>query len=116
MKTLQLIQDRKLQIPMTVSWYPAGFCRNEKEFRFCLGCLIQRGLIENLSKAGIQSWDYRITPAGWTYLSGVGAECKEQGFVAMAFKPDLNVVWTDGIFHGIQNAGYPAHRGDNGPR
>ena len=92
--------------------YSVGFCRNETEFRFCLDYLVDRHFVKCIPRPSIPvacvSWDYRIAPAGWAYLEGVGAEAKDQGFVAMAFNPELTPVWTEGLFHGIENAGYKA--------
>jgi hypothetical protein len=89
-----------------------GFCRNIEELRFCLACLVQRELVTNPGIVGVLSWDYQITPSGWTYLTGVTARTEDQGFVAMSFKAELKPVWSEGLFHGIENAGYKALRID----
>jgi hypothetical protein len=88
--------------------YSVGFCHNESEFRFCLEYLAQRQFVMLMPKwDGQESWDYRITPAGWAYLAGVGAESKEQGFIAMAFQSEFSdELNTNGLKPGVAGAGY----------
>ncbi|MFA7175079.1 MAG: hypothetical protein WC340_17025 [Kiritimatiellia bacterium] len=94
--------------------YSVGFCDNKYEFVFCRSYLLDLKVIENVPKplVGQISNDYRITPSGWAYLSGIGADAAEQGFIAMSFKPELKPVSDSGIYPGIKKAGYKPLRID----
>lgn len=85
-----------------------GFCKSNREFVFCFGSLIKRGYIEfKHSSKGSWPFYHLVSPEGWAYLSGIGAETKEQGFIAMAFRlPTSDVLHTDGLNPGIMSAGY----------
>lgn len=94
--------------------YSIGFCHNGSEFDFCIGYLRDLKLIENVPDphGGIRL-AYRITPSGWATLAGIGAEAKDQGFIAMAFRlPTSDVLHTHGLNPGIENAGYKPQRID----
>lgn len=71
------------------------------------------GLVEQTNPPEGADLFYRITPKGWAYLSGIGAEAKDQGFIAMAFKPELKPVSDSGISPGIENARYKPLRIDS---
>lgn len=88
--------------------YSIGFCNNKLEFDFCRSYLLDLKLIENVPNPhGRISVDYRITPSGWAYLSGIGADAEDQGFIAMAFRlPTSDVLHINGLNPGITNAGY----------
>jgi hypothetical protein len=94
--------------------YSVGFCKEPAEFLFCLKYLRDLNLIEHITKKnGEISNEYRITPNGWAHLSGIGAEAKDQGFIAMAFSiPTANSLHIDGLIPGISNAGYTPMRID----
>lgn len=94
--------------------YCVGYCKNQREYWYCLNYLRDLKLVdEKTNTHGIITHDYCITAAGWAYLSGIGAEAKDQGFIAMSFKSELNPVSDLGLYPGIQNAGYKALRIDN---
>lgn len=91
-----------------------GFCATAKECEFCLNYLVDQELVD--SQQGLALGDppgYQITPAGWAYLSGVGADVLPQGFIAMAFglatSNDLHV---EGLRKGIAAAGFKPLRID----
>jgi hypothetical protein len=86
--------------------YSIAYCKTPQEFGYCCGYLKELRYIEyDPSKGSPSSW--RITPSGWSYLSGIGAEGKDQGFIAMAFRlPISDVLHIDGLNPGITNAGY----------
>ena len=92
--------------------YPLAFCLNQKELRFCLDYLVKQNYLENIKIHNEITWDYRITPEGWIYLSGVGADKPDQAFVAMSFKDELTSLWNDGIKAGVAVAGYAPLRID----
>lgn len=90
-----------------------GFCKSNHEFAFCFDSLIKRGYIEfKHSSKGSWQFYHLISPEGWAYLSGIGAEAKDQGFIAMAFKSELNPLSEIGLHVGIENAGYKPLRID----
>lgn len=90
--------------------YSVAFCRTAQEFCFCVEYLKEQKMIsQDRSTSGTS---IRITPDGWAYLSGVGAEVKEQGFIAMSFKPELKPVSESGLYPGIEKAGYKPLRID----
>jgi hypothetical protein len=91
-----------------------GFCQNDGEFRFCMEYLVQRQLVENIvpPRSHAITYNYRITPNGWIYLAGVGADKPDQGFIAMSFRPELDPLWHNGIEEGIKAAGYSPLRID----
>jgi len=95
--------------PIRATDYSVGFCSNKDEFTLCFDLLISNNYIE-LKIEGSKDWKsrwHRITPTGWAYLSGIGADAKEQGFIAMAFRlATSDVLHTDGLNVGIANAGY----------
>lgn len=94
--------------------YSIGFCNNKREFVFCRSYLLDLKLIEYVPDPhGGVSNEYRITPSGWAYLSGIGADAEDQGFIAMSFKPELKPVSDSGLYTGIANAGYKPLRIDS---
>lgn len=99
-----------------ISDFSLGFCKNSDEFKYLLSYLLSLNYIINVPLSGQSaaiSYKYQITPAGWAYLSGIGAEAKEQGFIAMAFcLPTSDVLHKDGLNVGIENAGYKPLRID----
>ena len=95
--------------PTRTTDYSVGFCSNRDEFTLCFDFLLETKYIE-LKKEGPKEWPsywHRITPTGWAYLSGIGSEAKDQGFIAMAFRlPTSDLLHTDGLNVGITSAGY----------
>ncbi|NLX24464.1 MAG: hypothetical protein GXY61_00670 [Lentisphaerae bacterium] len=93
-----------------------GFCENAHECDFCLDFLLNQDLVVKIEAPGFGCPPgYRITPAGWAYLSGIGADVLPQGFIAMAFSPkevadELNMA---GLQKGISAAGYAPRRIDS---
>lgn len=93
--------------------YSLGFCQNNEELHFCAKYLETRGLIEQTDPPEGADLFYRITPAGWIYLSGIGAETKDQGFIAMAFTlASSDMLHVEGLIPGIKTAGYVPMRID----
>lgn len=96
--------------------FSLGFCKNPNELKYLLSYLVSLKHVTNVplkeSPLAI-SYQYQITPSGWAYLSGIGADSKEQGFIAMAFKLALKLVSDCGIYPGIENAGYKPLRIDS---
>jgi len=93
--------------------YSVGFCQSYEELHFCAKYLNDMGFLEQTNPSEGADLFYRITPSGWAYLSGIGVEAKDQGFIAMAFKPELKPVSDSGICPGIENAGYKPLRIDS---
>jgi len=92
--------------------YSIAYCKTPQEFTYCREHLSSCKLIEQ-DRSTQPSFSFRITPAGWAYLSGVGSDTKEQGFIAMAFGlENSNALHTDGHIPGIRNAGYNPMRID----
>jgi hypothetical protein len=80
---------------------------SSQEFDYFLGDLCKRGLIKDTfeTDAGESAGLGQITRMGWDELQpsgGVFGRC----FVAMAFDPDLDAVYSDGIKRAIVNCGY----------
>ncbi len=93
--------------------YSIGFCDCSDELHFCVNYLEKRGLIEYPHPPEGADLLCRITPEGWAYLSGIGAEVKDQGFIAMAFSLDFSNRLRDaGLIPGIEKAGYYPQRID----
>ena len=96
--------------------FSLGFCKNTDEFKYLLSYLVGLKYLTNVPLTGLPaaiSNKYQITPSGWAYLSGIGVEAKDQGFIAMAFKLELKPVSDCGISPGIENAGYKPLRIDS---
>jgi len=91
-----------------------GFCQNQAELLYILDLLVTRGYVQRKEVPHMMdiTWPYIITPEGWLYLAGVGAEKPDQGFIAMWFDDSLNSLWHDGIEAGIRSAGYSPLRID----
>lgn len=92
-----------------------SYSRHAEELIFCANYLESRYFItpEPNNGSDDNTHYYTITPNGWAYLSGVGSEAKDQGFIAMSFKPELKIVSDVGLFTGIENAGYKPLRIDS---
>jgi hypothetical protein len=92
--------------------YSIGFCKNAHEFRFCHGYLAELGLITEI-RNNYNYHNYFISARGWSYLSGIGTDAKDHGFIAMAFRLiNSDALHTDGLNPGISNAGYNPMRID----
>jgi len=91
-----------------------GFCSNSTELEYLIDYLQAINYISVASPDHLSDTDIKckITPTGWAYLSGIGAETKDQGFIAMAFKSELNPLSEIGLHVGIESAGYKALRID----
>jgi len=91
------------------------YSRHAEELNFCASYLMSRHFITPEPNNGPDddTHYYTITPDGWAYLSGIGTEAKDQGFIAMAFRlPTSDVLHTGGLNPGILNAGYSPLRID----
>lgn len=95
--------------------YPIAFCNREEELMFCISYLIKQEFLTEIEP--IEFGDctaYCITPEGWAYLSGIGVDVKEQGFIAMAFGLDeSDELYRTGLIPGIRFAGYNPIRVDS---
>ena len=93
--------------------YSIGFCDCYDELKFCANYLKARGFVEFPYPPEGADLLCRITPEGWAYLSGIGTDAKDQGFIAMAFRLDLSDRLRDeGLIPGIDKAGYNPMRID----
>ena len=94
--------------------FSLGFCKNSTELQYLIDYLKTLNYISVASPDHLSDTDIKckITPTGWAYLSGIGAEVKEQGFIAMSFKAELKPVSDSGLYPGIENAGYKPLRID----
>lgn len=75
--------------------------------------LEDQGYIEKQSTT--QSITFSMTPHGWAKLEELATSRIEskQAFVAMWFNNEMTSVWNDGLYKGIEDAGYLALRIDN---
>lgn len=90
-----------------------GFCQNYDELHFCLCFLEKQGLIESVKYESNADACCRVSATGWAYLSGVGTDSKDQGFIAMAFcLATSDLLHTAGLNPGIESAGYKPQRID----
>jgi hypothetical protein len=92
-----------------------GFCTNSTEMEYLIDYLETQKYISVAPPDHLADTDIKckLTPTGWAYLTGIGADAKEQGFIAMAFSiPTADLLYTDGLFPGIKNAGYAPIRID----
>lgn len=92
--------------------YQVGFCKSELEFKFISDFMVERDWIQesppeqhNPDIHFSTKWFF-ITPTGWAYLAGVGAEAKDQGFIAMSFDKAFDDLHIKGLKEGIGNAGH----------
>ncbi len=95
--------------------FSLGFCKNSIEFKYLISYLesLKFIIVAPPDSFNDVTVNCQITPTGWAYLSGIGAEAKDQGFIAMAFcLPISDVLHTDGLNPGISNAGYNPMRID----
>lgn len=97
--------------------YPLAWAANENEFRYLLKSVEERELVVNPNKTISGTAEVIITPQGWEHLEkeGLGAPFADQAFVAMSFKPEMDLVWEDGIKPAIEKAGYKPVRVDKEP-
>lgn len=89
--------------------FSISYSRHAEELNFCANYLESRHFITPEPNNGPDedAHYYTITPDGWAYLSGIGSEVKDQGFIAMAFRlPTSDVLHINGLNPGITNAGY----------
>ncbi len=95
--------------------FSIGFCKNSAEMNYLILYLASQHHICVDQNTDFSNTDKRceILPDGWAYLSGIGAEAKDQGFIAMAFSLELsNRLRDEGLIPGIFNAGYYPQRID----
>jgi hypothetical protein len=93
-------------------WLSLCYCNNKGEFIELLKFLSEEGRIkeERAEKFGT----YKITPKGWAYLEDLKKVRPDslQGFVAMSFDPSMDDIYKQGLFPGIDDAGYKPYRVD----
>ena len=85
------------------------------ELRFLLKYLQERGWLERAPDDPNPYISYRLTVAGYSYLSELKNKRvidSSQAFVAMWFDKTMDKVWEDGIETGIKEAGYKPMRID----
>jgi len=95
--------------------FSIGFCKNAAELIYLIRYLASRNHICVAPTTDFSDTGRRceILPEGWAYLSGIGTEVKDQGFIAMAFSLDLSDRLRDeGLIPGIDKAGYYPQRID----
>lgn len=86
------------------------FSKDAAQMSFYFGALAGQGFLERPVIDGRN----QITFAGWdaiTRLRGVGPDTK-QTFVAMSFDPSLFVAWKEGLYRGVDGAGFAPYRVD----
>ena len=76
-----------------------------RQMHFFLNAIKEQGWLRGIA----DDWSaMQITAAGWQHideLQSVGAR-KDQAFVAMWFSDELQLVWDEGLYSGIAEAGY----------
>lgn len=94
---------------------PLAWSGTDKEFRFYLKALEERGLLRNNSTMSTVS--VVVTSLGWEYLEqhSLALEDKTQAFVAMSFSSEMKSIWENAIRPAIEKAGYKAYRVDMEP-
>jgi len=91
--------------------YPVAFCHplddgNWDEWNFVVQPLIKRDLVNEVANGM-----YRVTEKGWEHLESRPLVSGVQGFVAMAFRPELDSLYL-AIAEAITSAGFRPRRID----
>lgn len=86
--------------------YPLSFCRNDHEFRYLIGYLLNNKFIEKDPAGG----RYMITMDGWKRIEELKRVSKtsRQVFVAMRFSNSMRTIYDNGIKRAIEEVGYNA--------
>lgn len=101
--------------------YPLAWAAGEREFRYLLRSLIERGLLRRtVSPADPDDspvYTLEITAAGWAFLDEHArpSVLSDQAFVAMSFADDLKPAWENGIRPALVKAGFRPYRVDSEP-
>lgn len=111
-RKMKLYQTRAKSYLKVFSW-PAAWRANRQK---CPVCKTHDAIIDDsLEMHKVECplcGHYRISrtqmrcesnvPPGWAYLSGIGADAADQGFIAMSFKPELKSVSDSGLYPGLR--------------
>lgn len=101
--------------------YPLAWSEGEKEFRYHLRSLIDRGLAKRVDGPPDLNdsfvFDIEITPAGWEYIDKHArpSVISDQVFVAMSFATELKPAWENAIRPALVKAGFRPYRIDAEP-
>lgn len=89
--------------------YPIACAKDHAEFSYFLNNAIALGYLENPIREGI-----RVTIDGWNRIDEVMkvSSISDQAFVAMWFDPEMNEIWTNGIYKALEGLGYKPLRID----
>lgn len=85
----------------------------DSAYFFILKEIIRRGYIDGEVVANSA---HIITPEGWDriyYLESEKNSSSKQGFVAMWFDKSMNIIWKNGFYKAIEDAGFEPARIDN---
>lgn len=102
-------------IPFDKSWISWGWCldmNERKEFTDFLENGVNR--VSSIDRHGRKVSGYKITAVGWQYLENLKKinVDSQQGFVAMWFTDDMQIIYESTISEGILDAGYKPHKVD----
>lgn len=101
--------------------YPLAWASGEKEFKYLLRSLFERGLVSRTDGPTSldDSFSYLIciSADGWSFLENHERPSimSDQAFVAMSFSSKLKPVWEQGFCYGLKAAGYRPYRVDAEP-
>ena len=95
------------------TWLSAGWCINFDELREVISFLNETERISDSAKI-MDTVRVKIRPAGWAHLETLKKvnAGQKQGFVAMWFTDDMQMIYDDVISPAILASGYLPHRVD----
>lgn len=99
-------------IKRDIAWNGFSWCVHKKELDEVLQFLIKSSRISIMND--LEDVTYKIMPDGWAYLEDLKKLSVEsdQGFVAMWFDNEMQIVYDDAIAPAIIDSGYKPHRVD----
>ena len=103
-------EDEKLaEIQLPYYLMGGSYSRNTAELAY----LLDHYLVQEKGYLSKEILDYKISPKGWAHLDEAAVSTDStQVFVAMWFSDETSKLWTQGIYPGIEAAGYVPFRID----